>query len=473
MSLWTKAAASQLLHRVGIYVFSSGLTQGIMLLAWLYLPWKLTVEEVGQFALLSFVIDLLSRLVAMGMDSALPRFYVDANRRARVFASAGCWLGVGSLLATAAIWFTWNIVPAVFNGLEPVYHHVAFLVLGVAIAVTLANTILVHYIASHKAGRFGQLNALRSLILAGGYMLGASAGLGLIGLLFSQLIASLAVLVIFWLSRPFDDRPVCPEKSTMRELLIYSFPMLFYGLFSLVSEYSGRLALESQVSLGAMGIFQFYNQIANQINGVWTSINRAWTPYVFQRMEADLPAAFARITRFSLWGTLACAAGIMLMMLLNFVGLGSLLVPPAYLARIDLFYLLLLGPLFCSIYTAIYPVFYFDKNTLKISLVQSLICLLTICLTFAFTVRFKSEGAALSWPLGIFLTPIIYVLLFPSLRVRLAPNLAILLIWGAAGTLMAFALLYLHSTPWAIATLVLGATGTVFLGRSRWATKPA
>ena len=444
-----------------------------MLLAWLYLPWKLTVEEVGQFALLSFVIDLLSRISAMGMDSALLRFYVDASRRARVFASAGSCLGVGSIVAAAAIWLTWNIVPAVFDGLVPVYHHVAFLVLGVALAVTMANTVLVHYIASHEASRFGRLNTIRCLILAGGYMLGASIGLGLIGLLFSQLIASLAVLVFFWLARPFNDQPFRPDKSTMRELLIYSFPMLFYGLFSVVSDYSGRLALESQVSLGAMGIFQFYNQIANQINGFWTSINRAWTPHVFQQLEADQSAADASITRFSLWGTLACAAGIMLMMMLNLVGFGSLLIPPAYLARIDLFYLLLLGPLFCCIYTAIYPVFYFDKSTLKISLIQSMICMFTTCLTFAFTVSFKSEGAALSWPLGIFLTPIVYILFFPALRVRLAPNLAILLIWGAAGTMMAYALLSHHSTPWAIAALLLGATGTAFLGRVKLAINSA
>lgn len=472
MSIWTHAAASPLLRKAGIYVLSSGFTQSAMLAAWLYLPWKLTAEEVGQFALLSFVIDLLSRLAAMGMDSAILRFYVDASCRARVFVSACCWLGVGSLLAAIATGLTWNIIPVVLNGLKPVYHQLAVLVLGVAIAVSLANFVLIHYIASHKAVRFGQLNAIRSLILAGGYVLAASVGLGIIGILFSQLIASIAVLVIFWLSRPFSGWPTGPEKSTMRELLIYGFPMLFYGFFSLASEYSGRLALANQVSLGSMGIFQFYNQIANQINGVWTSINRAWTPHIFLQLEVDRLAAHASITQFSMWGTLACAIGIMLVMLLNFFGLGSLLVPPAYFAYIELFYLLLLGPLFCCIYTAIYPVFYFGKKTLKVSIVQSLICLLTVCLTFALTVRFKSEGAALSLPLGIFLTPIIYILFFPAPRVRLMPSLAILLIWGGASVLMVIALLCLDSILWAVAILVLGSTGTVLLGRSKWAIRP-
>lgn len=454
-------------------MFSSFISQGVMLLAWLYLPWTLSVEEIGQFALLSFIIELFSRLTAMGMDSALLRFYVDASRRSRVFASAVGWLAVGGSLATFALVLTWNIVPNVFGGLSPVYHQLAWLVLAVALTSALSNAVLVHYVASNDSGRFGWLNTLRSLLLAGGYVLGASSGLGLSGLLLSQLASSLGVILFFWFSRPFPLQPLRPESKAMRELVVYGSPMLFYSLFALISDYSGRLALESQVALSAMGVFQFYYQITTQVNGVWNSINRAWTPFVFQRMESDQPAAYAIITRFSLWGTLVCAAGIIVIMLLNLAGAWSLLIPPDYLAHIELFYLLLLGPLYCCIYTAIYPAFYFSKNTLKISFTQSVMSLLTIFLTIFFTIRYQSEGAALSWPLGIFLTPIIYISLFPALRARLAPSLTILLIWGATGGMMAFALLQWHSTLWAAMALLLGIAGVVFFGGWALAIKPA
>ncbi len=472
MSLRSILVASPLFRRGGIYLGSSFLSQGVMFLAWLLLPWKLSTEEIGQFALLSFVIELLTRLTVMGTDAALLRFYVDPARRPHVLAAAVGWLAVGGILAAITLVLTWNFVPAVLSGLSPVYHQLAWLVLSVALVSALANTALVHYVASNEAGGFGRLNTARSLLLAGGYVLGAWSGLGLRGLLLSQLVAALAVILFFWFSRPFRDKPFRPERAALRELFTYGSPMLVYGLFALVSDYSGRLALERHVTLGTMGIFQFYYAIATQINGVWSSVNRAWTPHIFKHLAAEPVVAYARITRFSLWGTLGCAAGIISIMLLGLAGLWSVTIPAVYIARIDLFYLLLLGPLFCSIYTSIYPAFYFEKNTLKISLIQSMISLLTILLTFYLTIRFKSEGAALSWVLCIFLTPFVYVSCFPRLRSRLGASTVVLLFWGGAGALMVFALLELHSTPWAIAALLLGAAGTAAFGRHTLAMKP-
>jgi O-antigen/teichoic acid export membrane protein len=476
MNIWSKLLGSHLFRKGGVYLFSSFLSQSVMFLAWLILPWKLSAEVIGQFALISFLIDLFTKVTVMGMDSALLRFYVDPSQRPRVLTAACGWLGIGGGLATITLALTWNLVPSVLSGLGPIYHDLAWLVLAVALVSAMANIVLAHYVASAKARQFGQLNTLRCLLLAGGYILCTWSGLGLRGLLISQFVASLAIVLFFWLSRSsrsVDAKPLSLDRACLGELYTYGAPMLFYGLFALVSDYSGRLALERQVTLGSMGVFQFYYQIATQVNGIWASLNRAWTPHMFQFLEANRPAACARITRFSFFGTLACAAGLIALMLLGHYGLWHAIIPPAYIERIDLFYLLLLGPLYCCIYTAIYPAFYFEKNTLKIALIQSMISLLTIFLTFYFTIRFKSNGAALSWVLGIFITPFIYVSFFPRIRPQLGPSTAILLWWGGMGGLMSFALLSMHSTPWAGAALLLGMAGTVMLGRGALAAKPA
>lgn len=465
MSFLSRVLASSLFRKGGIYLFSSFLSQGVMLTTWLLLPWKLTAEEIGQFALLSFVIELLTRLTVMGTDSALLRFYVDPARRPQVLAAVSVLLAAGAAVATLALALTWNIVPAVLGGLAPVYHQLAVLGLLVAIVSAVANTTLAHYIASHEAGRFGWLSTLRSVLLAGGYLLGAWSGYGLHGLLLSQLVASLIVIGCFGFTRPWRVQTFRPERPDVRELFAYGSPMLVYGLFALISDYSSRLVLEGRVTLATIGIFQFYYQITTQINGVWASINRAWTPHVFKHLDTEPAVAYSRITLFSLWGTLGCAAGIIVVMLLGLAGLWSTVIPPLYAARIDLFYLLLLGPLFCAIYTAIYPAFYFEKDTVRISITQTMISLLTIGLTIFSTIRFKSEGAALSWVLSNFLTPFIYVCFFPKIRPRLIDSMWILLCWGVAAGSTVVALLQLHSTPAAIAALLLGATGATILGR--------
>jgi len=465
VSLWSRVRATPIFLKGGIYLSSSFLSQGVMFTAWLLLPWKLTAEEIGQFALLSFVIELLTRLTVMGTDSALLRFYVDQNRRPKVLAAVLVLLAVGGTLAILVLALTWNIVPAVLGGLALVYHQFAVLGLLVAIVAAVANTTLAHYIASHEAGRFGWLNTLRSLLLAAGYVLGAWSGCGIYGLLVSQLVSGSTVIACFCFSRPWQAQSFQPKRENIYALFAYGSPMLAYGIFATISDYSSRLVLESRVTLATIGVFQFYYQIVTQINGVWSSINRAWTPHVFKHLDAEPAQAFLQITQFSLWGTLSCAAGIMVVMLLSLAGLWSAIIPSIYAARIDLFFLLLLGPLFCAIYTAIFPVFYFEKDTIRISLTQSLMSLLTIGLTLFFTIRFKSEGAVLSWVLSSFLTPFLYVSCFPKIRARLKDSLLILLFWGVAASAMIFALLRLHSTLLAIAALLAGAAGVGILGR--------
>ena len=436
-----------------------------MFIAWLILPWILTAHEIGQFALLSFLIELLTRLTVLGTESAVLRFYVYQNKREQALAAAVLLLAAGGILSALALTLTWNFVPALLVSLAPVYHELAVLVLLVAVVSAVANTALTHHIASQEAGQFGLLSTMRSLLIATGYLLGAWMGYGLRALLISQLVAGLAVITYFCFTRPLRTRFVKPESSTVYELFAYGAPMLVYGLFALISDYSSRLILESRVTLVTIGIFQFYYQIVTQINGVWSSFNRAWTPYVFKQLDSEPAVAYSRITLFSFSGTICCAAGMIAAMLLGLTGFWSVTLPPLYNAHIDLFYLMLLGPLFCSVYTAIYPALYFDKNTVKISIIQTIMSLMTIAITLFLTIRYKSEGAALSWVLGSFITPLLYMSCFPSIRPRLMDSLMILLCWGIAGGVMVLALLELHSILIAIAALLLGAAGAANYGR--------
>lgn len=466
LSRWAQITVPPLARRGVVYLTSSGLAQGMMLLAWLYLPWQLTAEEVGQFALLAFLLELFSRVASLGMDSALLRFYVEVGARPRIFASALACLGAGAGLSLLAVAASWTVVPAVFASLEPVYHRLALLLWAAAVANAVANTILVHHIASNEAGLFGRLNAVRSVMVAGCYVAAATAGLGLAGLLAGQLVAAAVVVAAFYRAQPFAGQTIQPSRPLMRQLVTYSLPMLFYAVFSVVGEYAGRLTLENQVAIATMGVFQFFNQIAMQVNGAWTSINRAWTPHIFQKMDANPTAAFGEITRLSLWGTTVCAAGVVAVMLLERAGLWRHLVPGGYLAQVDLFYVLLLGPLFCCIYTAIYPAFYYAKNTVKISLIQCLVAVVTILLTMALTIKFEAAGAAISWPLGIFLTPLIYAAHFPALRHHIKSSLRILAVWGIAAALMTIALHYYHSTLGAVTALLLGMSVNLLSHRS-------
>lgn len=428
-----------------------------MFLVWLILPWRLNPVEMGQFALISFVIELLGKVALMGMDAALLRFYVDPAERPRVLGSALAWSLVGASVAVGAFAFAWNFAPTLFATLDGRSWEFGILLLGAALGSAAANLALAHHVASGGAGAFGRLATLRSLLLGAGYLSAVWLGGGVRGLVLSQLAASVIIVAVFARQLPAELRPAGFARDNWRSLGRYGLPMLGYGLFAILSDYSGRLALQSATTLATIGVFQFYYQIATQINGVWASVNRAWTPHVFERLEHDPPQAFRHIARFSFWGTLLCAAGLAVLLLAGRAGAWHHLIAPAYLPEIDVFYVLMLGPLYCSIYTALYPAFYFHKDTVRISLVQSAISVLTIVLTFFLAARFGAAGAAIGWVLGIFLTPPIYVLMFPQLSINLRPSLITLLAWGAVGSLVSLATLRLHSEMIALACLAAAA----------------
>ena len=68
-----------------------------------------------------------------------------------------------------------------------------------------------------------------------------------------------------------------------------------------------------------------------------------------------------------------------------------------YLSNIHLFYILLLAPLFAGIYTAAYPLYYYENKTKIILFISLLLSGINIFLTFFMVKFFSQTGAALSY----------------------------------------------------------------------------
>lgn len=459
-----------LLQKGGIYVLSSGVSQALVLLTWIMLPWWLSAEAIGQFALISFGVDLVSRLILMGTDSAILRFYVEKERRQDILRASYRWLMIGSLVATGVLWMTRDLVPAIIQGLSATYSDLMWLMLAAAVATALATTVFSHYVAIGDAAQYGKLTVLRSALFGTGSLAAALLGLGVAGLIGAQIVAALIVAACFYRAGWAAAVHGRAAGGTMREVAGYGVPMTVYAAFSLLSDYSGRLLLDRQVTLSELGVFQFYYLIASQVNGVWTSLNRAWTPYMFQLLGSNRSRALRQMLDSIAVLTSLYAVGVVATMLVGAAGFWELILPAAFAGRADLLYVLLLGPLYCCIYTAIYPAYYYQKDTKRISAVQSLISVTAMLMTVVLTVKLKADGAALGWVLSIFIAPITYLICFPGLFRELKPVTAIVAIWGVGGALVALSLLRLHSTPFAI-MILLGCAATV--ARRRWTSGEA
>lgn len=461
MSRFSGLRESEVLKKGGVYVFSSGFSQAVMLGSWLVLPWALSTVEIGQFALVSFGIDLMTRFILLGMDAAVIRFLVEPERRAEVLRAVHTWLGIGVVVVGIGAWATRDVVPHLLSALSPLYADVVWLMFAAAAATALTTIVFSHYIATGAATQYAKLAVLRSVLIGGGYVATAFAGLGVPGLVTAQLLAALVVVASSYVLGNARVRWQLPDGATLREVAAYGLPMTAYSIVGLLNDYLGRLLIGWKVSINALGVFQFYYQIAVQANGLWASLNRAWTPYVFQLLGKSRAVAFEQIKRGLVFGSALYAGGLVLGMMAGIAGLWGVVFAPSMAGRIELLYVLLLGPLYTAIYTAWYPAFYYHKNTVRVSVVQSVVSIGTMLVTVYLTIQLASLGAALAWVFGSFITPIAYFAGFPRLRAELRPMAAALAIWGLGGTLTVVALFELHSTLLAATVLAASTAGVL------------
>jgi O-antigen/teichoic acid export membrane protein len=443
-----------MLKKGGIYVASSGLSQALMFGAWLILPWGFENEELGQFALALFEIELVSRLILMGMDSVLIRFLAVGESTARVLRAVATWFGVGVLLALGGLWLTSDAIAGVYSGLETVNDTMLWWIAAAAVFKAASTLIFAYNVALGRAPTYAKLVVLQSCLLSLGYVAAASAGWTVLGLVVAHVGTSIVVVITHI---PKDSGVwELPDAKAMREAAAYGMPMMLYSLFAVVSDYTGRLVIGRFVSLGALGTYQFYHQIASQVNGLVGSLNRAWTPYVFGLLDSAREAGIRLVLRAVTVSGLAYTCALVGAVLAGELGLWRVIFPQAMSPHINILYVLLLGPLFVALYTSIYPVFYFARDTVRISAIQTALSVATMGLSIMFTVQMHSLGSAIAWVVSAFASPLVYIVSFPALRKELMPAVGVIVVWGVTAAAFVGFLQLTDNPLISAAALVLG-----------------
>lgn len=118
------------------------------------------------------------------------------------------------------------------------------------------------------------------------------------------------------------------------------------------------------------------------------------------------------------------------------------------------------------------PPFYFGRNTVRISLTQSVIAVMTMLLSVYMTIRYGANGAAAGWVAGTFLAPIIYMMTFPGFFSELRPVVHVLAIRGSGAVVVAWALLQPRSAALAMADLLACPVAVAALGWRDWHAHP-
>lgn len=270
-------------HTIVYFVGQLASRLAAFLLLPLFTP-LLTREDYGRLEIADFVLLLALQLVGFQLDAALTRFHAragDPQRKRDVVTT--CFRAVTLLACLAG--------GALYAAAEPIAR-VAFRSAEDAslvrlVAVILTATCLVEVALSVlKAEQRSFANTTVSLVrlvleLSAKILLVVGLGLGAFGVLAGQAAVAAvgAVLAAVWLSVRHRGRF---DSRLLRELIVFSAPMVVSGLCQFALHTSDRWLLNTFCGLGDTGLYGIGYKFGYAVNAVVLSaFLLIWYPYIF------------------------------------------------------------------------------------------------------------------------------------------------------------------------------------------------
>jgi O-antigen/teichoic acid export membrane protein len=292
-----------------IYGLSSILSRGLSILVLPIYTRILLPADYGVLDMIVVIGSFANLLVALEITQALARYYGDAEGEAakRRMASTALWftIAVYALAAAAALVAARPFAAWIFRSPDMAGP------LRIGLAGIAANGIF--YLAQNqlrfalRSGAYAAISLAYSAAFVGlGVLLGYGFGLGLIGVLWGQLVGTAAAAALgVWLLRgsyrfEFDG-------ALLRSMLAFSLPLVPSGLATFLTLYSNRLLLNGLQGLDAVGLFAVAARIAGAVGLLIVGLQAALTPLIYAHYkEPETPGQLARLTEQFTALALAC-----------------------------------------------------------------------------------------------------------------------------------------------------------------------
>jgi O-antigen/teichoic acid export membrane protein len=404
--------SGKLAVNAGLYVAISLVTQGVTFLFWIVIAWWFSPSLIGLYTLVLFIVELYSAVAVFGQDAALTRFYYTSSRKDDVLKNALIIVLSGAIAAIIFFMATVKTIPQLIPGLHNFFPENTILAATVIFGNSLANLVSVHYAAMKKVLLYGLYQGIKLLIFCFLSVLFIYFGMSVEGLLKATAISSFTIILLFVFCERKEILKAVVSFPLAKEMIIYGLPLMLYAAFGIFITYFGRVLLASYVNLAILGVYSFFLTITLQVNGFWGSVNRAWTPELFSRISRQKSTALESAKTFSYVFVFLYLAGFTILVLIGESFLFSWLFKPVYLDKVNLFYILLLGPIFTGIYTAFYPFYYYENKTTLILFISIFLSGLQILVSIIFIKYWSDTGAAFSFYLMSSISTISYIFFF-------------------------------------------------------------
>lgn len=377
-----------------IYGASNILASGSAILLLPFYTRALSPTDYGLVDILRVFSSLIYVTIALEITQGLARHYPDAENEAAQIQ-----------YASTSLWFT-------------VVAYTVFVAVGFGLARPLASLVLdsqertelfkigllsiwsygLFYLAQQqlrwglKARAYAISNLLSTLVQIGATIfLVLVVGLGAVGVVTGWFVGYLFGAAISLVAgRHFYK--VSFDMSKLKEMLLFSFPLVPASVGVIVSLYIDRVAIKELMNLAEVGIFGVGYRIASLASLLMVGFQGALTPLIYTHYrEPQTPADIARIFRFFV----AIALLLFLLMTLFTTELLVIFTDPAYYSAASVLPLLVLAILLSGMYVFA-PGLHIAKKSGMVAMINVLSAIVNTVLNVTLIPFWGIRGAGLA-----------------------------------------------------------------------------
>lgn len=363
----------------------------------------LSPDEYGEVTMFQTLLGALGAFVGLSVTGAAGRKFYDANlgkNDFKHFIAACLQILLASCAVVFAVMFIYRHQFASWLGLKTQWILWAVFVSAFSIIVQLR---LGQWQVRKEARRYGMLqltqsavNMLLSLMFVVLLLQGATGRLAA-QVWTSGLVAALALillkrdnLLIFWIWKPVY----------LQEALKFGVPLIPHvgGIFLLASV--DRFVINGELGLAETGVYMVAVQLAGAAGLVFSAINNAYVPWLFERLQRDVPHEKRQIVRYTYAWFGIILLGVAMVFLIG-PWLVSLVAGQKYTQAGDVIGWLALGQGFGGMYLMVTNYAFYSRRTGFLSIVTITSGLINIMLLVLLISHFGLKGAAISFSISM------------------------------------------------------------------------
>lgn len=396
MPLLKKLQKNTLLTGSAVYLVSNILNALIPFALLPILTRYLSPEEYGEVAMFQALLGGLTAFVGLSMQGAAGRKFYDGhlgNDDLREFIGSCLQILLVTSLITLITLVGFSGQLSEWLGLD---RHWILLAVVVTASSIVVQVRLGQWQVRKDAKQYGVMQVSQSLLnifLSLTLVIVFAQGAG--GRISAQILAAgfFAALALWLLRRDGLLKVMVWRPAFISEALRFGVPLIPHvgGMFLLASV--DRFVINSELGLAQTGVYMVAIQFAAALSLVFDAINKAYVPWLFERLKRDDEQEKRLIVRFTYGWYLAivCVAGMIFLVgpwVVTFVA------GHQYAGAGDVVAWLALGQVFGGMYLMVTNYIFFSKRTGLLSMVTILSGLINVVLLLFLVDSFGLKGAA-------------------------------------------------------------------------------